>query len=519
MSMLDKLVEFKIDTGAGVTAITEATYLELKQPKLHQAHKKLCGPAQQRLQVLGIFQADLEGRQRVAKMDIYVIRGLTNNLLGLPGIKSLHLLEKLCEVNDESIMDQYSKVFTGLGNVGNEYVIKLRENVTPYALHAPRNIPIPLREKVQKELENMEQMGIIRKISEPTLWCAGMVVVPKKSGDIRICVDLQPLNENVVREIHPIPSVDEILAQLAGAKLFSKLDANSSGFWQIPLAKESQPLTTFITPFGRYCFNKLPFGICSAPEVYQKNMSQILEGLPGVLCLIDDILIFGQDKTEHNQRLHDTLTHLQQANVTLNPKKCRFNQQSLKFLGHIVDSQRIRADPEKTTAIENMEMPKSVTDLRRFMGMVNQLGKFSPNIADLAQPLRVCLSTKNAWTWGPAQDKAFLEVKQELACTPILALYDPRLKTKIMSDASSFGLGAVLMQEHQEEWRPVAYVSRAMSDTERHYAQIEKEALAITWACEKFRTYLMGLTLLVETDHKPLVPLFQRNTWTHYRLA
>ncbi len=132
----------------------------------------------------------------------------------------------------------------------------------------PGIYPFPLRDKVQKVLENMEQMGIIRKISEPTLWCAGMVVVPKKSGDIRICVDLQPLNENVVREIHPIPSVDEILAQLAGAKLFSKLDANS-GFWQIPLAKESQPLTTFITP-GRYCFNKLPFGICSAPEVYQK---------------------------------------------------------------------------------------------------------------------------------------------------------------------------------------------------------------------------------------------------------
>ncbi len=154
-----------------------------------------------------------------------------------------------------------------------------------------------------------------------------------------------------------------------------------------------------------------------------------------------------------------------------------------------------------------METPKSVIDLRKFMGMVNQLGKFSPNIVDLAQPLRVCLSTKNAWTWGPALDKAFLEVKQALACTPILALYDPRLKTKIMSDASSFGLGAVLMQEHQEEWRPVAYASRAMSDTERHYAQIEKEALAITWACEKFRTYLMGLTFLVETDHKPLVPL------------
>ena len=137
-------------------------------------------------------------------------------------------------------------------------------------------------------------------------------------------------------------------------------------------------------------------------------MNQILEGLPGVVCLIDDILIFGQDKKEHDRRLHDTLKRLQQAKVTLNPKKCHLNQQSIKFLGHLIDSQGIRADPEKTSAIENMETPKSITDLRRFMGMVNQLGKFSPNnIADLAQLLRACLSTRNAWTWGPTQEKAF----------------------------------------------------------------------------------------------------------------
>ena len=231
-------------------------------------------------------------------------------------------------------------------------------------------------------------------------------------------------------------------------------------------------------------------------------MNQILEGLPGVVCLIDDILIFRQDKKEHDRRLHDTLKRLQEAKVTLNPKKCHLNQQSIKFLGHLIDSQEIRADPEKTSAIENMETPKPITVLCRFMGMVNQLGKFSPNIADFAQLLRACLSTRNAWTWGPTQEKAFLKDKQDLVGTPTLALYDPKLMTKLIADASSFGLGAVLMQEHHK-----AYASRAMSNTERHYAQIEKEALAITWACEKFRTYVMGLIFLVETDHKPLVPL------------
>ena len=140
--------------------------------------------------------------------------------------------------------------------------------------------PLPLRPKVEEELARMEEMGVISKVNEPTPWCAGMVVVPKRSGSIRICVDLKPLNESVLRELHPLPKVDETPAQLTGAKVFSKLDANS-GFWQIPLAEKSRLLTTFITPKGCYCFNKLPFGICSAPKHFQKRMSQILSGLEG----------------------------------------------------------------------------------------------------------------------------------------------------------------------------------------------------------------------------------------------
>ena len=167
-------------------------------------------------------------------------------------------------------------------------------------------------------------------------WCAGMVVVPKTSGACRICVDLKPLNTNVMREAHPIPKVEEILAKLAGAKIFSKLDANS-GFWQIPLAKESRPLTTFITSFGRYCFNKLPFGISSAPELFQRRMNEILEWLDGVLCQMDDVLIFGSTQAEHDSRPFAVLNRIEAAGVTLNPEKCEFRKEPVKFLGHIVD--------------------------------------------------------------------------------------------------------------------------------------------------------------------------------------
>ena len=204
----------------------------------------------------------------------------------------------------------------------------------------------PVDRHLKQELERMEKLGVISKVDKPTLWCAGMVVVPKKSGDVRICVDLKPLNESVLRETHPLPGVDESLAQLTGATVMSKLDANS-GFWQIPLAKDSRELTTFIMPFGRYYFNKLPFGISTAPEHFQKRMSTILDGLASVLCLMDDILIFGKNQKEHDTILTAALERIQAAGVTLNKDKCEFNKTSLTFIGHTIDRKGISLIPRR----------------------------------------------------------------------------------------------------------------------------------------------------------------------------
>ena len=175
----------------------------------------------------------------------------------------------------------------------------------------------------------------------------------QKTGKVRICVDLKPLNQSVLREVHPLPKVDDTLAQLAGAKVFSKLDANS-GFWQIPLSQSSRLLTTFITPVGRYCFNKLPFGISSAPERFQRRMSELLSGLEGVLCQMDDVLIFGKDEAEHDRRLEAALRRIQDAGVTLNPQKCEFRKRKITFLGNVIDKNGITADPEKTEALRRM---------------------------------------------------------------------------------------------------------------------------------------------------------------------
>ena len=218
-----------------------------------------------------------------------------------------------------------------------------------------------------------------------------MVAVPKANSDqIRICVDLTKLNESVMREKHPLPSVEESLSKLAGGRYFSKLDANS-GFWQINLAPESRLLTTFITPFGRFCFNRLPMGISSASEYFQKKMSLLLENILGVVCQTDDCLISGETLEQHDERLMQVSGRLESAGITLNESKCVFAQRSLTFLGHLIDEEGLRPCPEKCRAITEMAAPQNTSDIRRFLGMVNQLVKFSKAIAEKSKPLRELL--------------------------------------------------------------------------------------------------------------------------------
>ena len=221
--------------------------------------------------MIGQFTGSLTYKQTNCQQEIFVIQSLQSNLLGLPAIKALALISRLeaTTLSESSIKQSYPNLFNGLGMLGGEYMIKLKPGTAPYALHTACRVPIPLYKKVEEELLQMQTIGVISPVDGSSPWCVGMVVVPKSSGSVRICVDLMHLNQSVLREYHPLPNVNDILAQLAGAKKFTKLDANC-GFWQISLAKTSRLLTTFITPIGRFCFNKLPFGISCALRLFQK---------------------------------------------------------------------------------------------------------------------------------------------------------------------------------------------------------------------------------------------------------
>ena len=330
-------IKFKLDTGADVTVIGDSIYSTSRffsNTNLLKAHKKLFGPCKSKLNCLGILQAKLRLNGKSCDEDFYVDENVETPLLGRSACLALDTVAKVGTVTQsaDDIKARFPNVFIGLGCMGGEYEIKMTPSHEPFNQTTHRRVPMPLLPKVKDELDRMETMGVIEKVDAPTQWCSPIVVVPKPNGKVRICGDFIQLNNAVLRENHPMPTTEQTLGKLAGATVISKLDANS-GFWQRKLKDSSKLLTTFITPWGRYCYTRHPFGISSAPEHFQKSMQRILEDLPGVECQMDDIIVYGANQAEHDERLEAVLTRLQWAKVTLNWEKCEFSKETVKFLG------------------------------------------------------------------------------------------------------------------------------------------------------------------------------------------
>ena len=498
-------IRFKLDTGATLSICGPHHCTGELKPTT----KKLYGPGNTPLTCYGVISSKMKARREVIEEEIYVVHGQKTPLLSKRACERLKLItvdDTQCYVGSVNVHD---RLFSGLGKLSNPHSITLKSDARPFAIHVPRPIPFPRRKLADEAIQEMLRDGVITKVEEPTQWVAPMVVVPKPNQNkVRICTDYTELNKHILREIHPMSTVDSSLAMLGKGVVFSKIDANC-GFWQIPLTEDSSKLTTFLTHCGRYRYLRLPQGLCSSPEIFVCEMNRIQDGVEGVVIHMDDLLVYGEMLEQHDERLQIVLDKLMSAGMTLNKAKCKFGVPTVEFLGHIIDKDGIHAGP-RLQGIMDFPRPKDVTAIRSFLGMANQYAKFSDKLAETSAALRGLMKHGVPWVWTKAQEDSFQGVKNLFMKTPVLAVYSPESETIITSDASNAGLGATLAQIQDDgSRRLIAAASRSLTETEERYAAIEKESLAVCWSMEKFAQYILGMECVtVETDHKPLVSLF-----------
>jgi hypothetical protein len=419
----------------------------------------------------------------------------------------------------EELLAQYSDVFDGdkpLKPMGGPPMkIKLKDGAEPFQIRGPRPLPIPMKTEAKKLLDDFVDRGVLKKVSEPTEWVHGMTLVRKPSGKLRLCVDLRPLNKYVERPHHPLRSPRDVVNSISPtAKWFSTFDA-AHGYFQVPLAEESQSLTCFLTEWGRYAFQRATMGLISAGDEYNRRSEEALEGLTGLVKLVDDICIFSDTYEEHVEAIKRFLDRCQAHGITLNADKMKLAKPEVKFAGFLVGREGIKADPEKLAAIRCFPTPRNLTDLRSFQGLVEQLGNFSTAVAEAMRPLRPLLSPKAQFRWTSDHDQAFAAAKKALSAPPVLGFFDPLRPTKLETDAArTKGLGYVMRQQAPDgKWMLIEAGSRFISETEARYSMVELELLAVVWAVKKCRLYLAGLpnfTLVV--DHQPLRSILDKKT-------
>ncbi len=298
------------------------------------------------------------------------------------------------------------------------------------------------------------------------------------------------------------------MATLAGGETFSKLDL-SHAYLQIPLHEESKPLVTINTLQGLYRYNRLPFGVSTAPAIFQRTMENLLRGIPHVTVYIDDILVTGETESEHLQNLEEALQRLETAGMRLKRSKCRFMMNEVEYLGHKISREGLQPAEEKVRAIRSAPTPGNVSQLKSFLGLLNFYSRFLPNLPTTLAPLHHLLQKKSSWIWGAEQQQSFEKAKTLLTSSSLLVHYNPQRELLLSCDASSYGVGAVLSHRMEDgSSQPVAFASRTLAPAEKRYAQVDREGLAIVFGVTKFRQYLLGRQFTIISDHKPLIHLF-----------
>lgn len=376
----------------------------------------------------------------------------------------------------------------------------------PYSRRSPLE-----KEFIQNEIDRMLKQGIISPSESP--WSAPVVIVKKKEGKLRFCVDYRQLNKVTKKDQFPLPRIDDLLDVFGKAKYFSTLDL-ASGYWQVEIKPEDREKTAFITNEGLYEFNVMPFGLTNAPATFQRLMNKIFKEQLNkmVVIYIDDTNVFSTTFEEHLSHLRIVFDKLRKNGLKLQPSKCHFGKTSLAFLGHIIGKDGIQPDPIKISAIQQFPIPTNLTILRGFLGLASYYRRFVKNFAKIATPLHQLMRKEQPFMWTEKCQEAFEELKQHLISPPILIYPNFEEPFFLYTDASSFGLGAILTQKNDKRKEHViAYASRRTNEHERNYCATELECLAVVWAIQHFRPYLQSnIPFTVITDHIALTTLFNK---------
>ena len=470
------------------------------------------------LPLVGKVTVSVAYKSQVVSLPLLIVKGEGAALFGRNWLEHIRLdwsaIHSLSSNSDglHNLLQKHQQLFRDeLGTLqGVEAVIHVPPHAQP-RFYKARPIPYAMKDKVEDELQRLQAAGVISPV-EFSDWAAPIVPVVKSDGNIRICGDYS-VTVNAVSKLdnYPLPSVDDLFTAMSGGVIFSKLDLKHA-YQQLRLSEESKKFTTINTTRGLFQYERLPFGISSAPAIFQRIMESLLNGIPGVAVYIDDVLVTGKNEDDHLQKLDCVMERLKAAGVTLKRSKCIFLTPSVEYLGHVIDKEGLHPSPEKIRAIQDAPAPQNLSELKSFLGLINYYSKFMSNLASLLHPLYKLLQKEAKWEWTGEQISAFNDAKQLLQSSSVLIHFDPSKEIILTCDASSYGLGAVLahkMEDNSE--RPIAFTSRTLAPAEKKYSQVEKEGLAIVYAVRKFHQYLYGHHFTIFSDHQPLKYLFSES--------
>jgi hypothetical protein len=513
--MFNSSFKFLVDTGASVNLLDEKSYKSIKSshlPTLHSCDAKIMpyGGGSQ-IPVIGKFRTRLrrDENSEYKRVEFIVVKGNGGNVLSYHTSVLLGFVNMINTVEYEDILNdheiekyrhKYPNLFKAkVGRFKGDPVKLEIAQMTPVQQKL-RPVAAHLRGLVKQEIKRMIEDDIIEPCSGNS-WLSPVVVVDKEDGSIRICVDARAANQAIVRQRHTAPTLDDLTVELSGAKFFSKIDLKS-GYNQIVLHKDSRHITSFSTHIGNFRYKRLVFGLNTAGEIFQKIIFELIKSIKNCMNISDDIIVYGKTQEEHDKALNSLLKTLEEAGLTVNVKKCQFNKHSIKFFGFNFSRDGVHLDHKKYDALQSAKAPQTTTELQSLLGLSSYCSRFIPNYAEITKPLRDLLKSDN-YTWGKEQEKAFEQLKKSVIPNS-LKFFNKNLKTELVVDASPHGLGAVLLQYDQRtpnDKQIVLYISRALSDQERRYCQMELEGLALVWAVERLHYYLYGIEFNVVTDN------------------